>query len=109
VQNLTKADVIRLDAFEGDVPPLPTTPLTQEYERRDVTVDLMEEERKIPAATYIWIASEDRLAKEEWNFEEFCREKIGRWTGKSEEFKDSDAVATGGRAAWNGELVRSAM
>jgi len=74
----------------------------------------------VPAATYIWIASEDRLAKEEWNFEEFVREKLSRWTGRSPEFNDSDsytdsysdnsdAVATGGRYAWNGEVVRSAI
>jgi hypothetical protein len=61
----------------------------------------------IPAATYIWIASEDRLAQEEWNFDEFVREKLSRWTGKSEEFKDSDAVATGGRGAWNADAVRN--
>jgi len=47
-----------------------------------------------PAATYVWIASKDQLASEEWNFEEFVREKLDRWTGESEEFKESDAVST---------------
>lgn len=69
----------------------------------------MEGEETIPAATYIWIDSEDRLASEEWNFEEFVREKIGRWTGRSDEFKDSDALATGGRSTWNGEVVRGVV
>ena len=63
----------------------------------------------IPAATYIWIASEELLAPEEWNFEEFVREKIGRWRGESDEFKESDALATGGRSSWNGEVVRNAV
>jgi hypothetical protein len=72
-------------------------------------VVLMEGEETMPVQTYIWIDSEDKLASEEWNFEEFVREKIGRWTGQSDEFKDSDALATGGRNAWNGEVVRSAV
>jgi hypothetical protein len=63
----------------------------------------------ISAATYIWIAGEERLAMEEWNFEEFVREKLGRWTGRSEEFRESDEVATGGRSTWDGEVVRSAV
>jgi hypothetical protein len=69
----------------------------------------MEGEETVQAETYIWIASEDRLAKEEWNFEEFVKEKLSRWTGRSQEFADSDAVATGGRNAWNGEVVRSVV
>ena len=71
-------------------------------------VALIEGEETILAETYIWIDSEDRLAKEEWNFEEFVREKIGRWIGHSEEFKESDALATGGRSSWNGEAEGSA-
>jgi hypothetical protein len=69
----------------------------------------MDRDETISAATYIWIASEDRLAKEEWNFKEFVKEKLSRWTGQSEEFKESDALATGGRSTWNGEVVRSAV
>jgi hypothetical protein len=69
----------------------------------------MDGNETIPAATYIWIASEDRLAKEEWNFEQFVKEKLSRWTGQSDEFKDSDALATGGRSTWNGEVVTSAV
>jgi len=74
-----------------------------------VTVTTMDGDETIPAATYIWIASENRLAKEEWNFDEFVREKLGRWTGQSQEFAESDALATGGRHAWDGEVVRSAI
>jgi hypothetical protein len=70
---------------------------------------LIDGEEVLPAATYIWIASEDRLEKEEWNFEEFVKEKLGRWTGGSDEFQESDAVATGGRSTWDGEVVRSAV
>ena len=72
-----------------------------------MTVEVDGEE--VQAATYIWIAGEDRLEKGEWNFEEFCKEKLGRWTGQSQEFEESDKVATGGRSAWNGETVRSVV
>jgi len=73
-------------------------------------VNIMDETETAKAGTYIWIDSEDRLVKEEWNFEEFVKEKLARWSGRSEEFKDSDAVvATGGRSAWNGEVVRNAI
>ena len=64
---------------------------------------------EVSAATYIWIAGEERLEKGEWNFEGFCREKLGRWTGESNEFEESDKVATGGRTTWNGDTVRSAV
>jgi hypothetical protein len=64
---------------------------------------------EVSATTYVWIAGEERLEKGEWNFEEFCREKLGRWTGESVEFEESDKVATGGRSTWNGETVRSAV
>jgi Gamma-glutamyl cyclotransferase, AIG2-like len=104
---LTPADIARLDAFEGEVLLSPSK-LIQEYERRDVDVTMMDGE-VLSAATYIWIAEEDRLAKEEWNFEEFVREKLGRWTGRSEEFRESDEVATGGRSIWDGDVVRSAV
>lgn len=69
----------------------------------------MNRDEVIPTSTYIWIASEELLAPEEWNFEEFVREKIGRWTGKSDEFKESDAIATGGRSTWNGEVVKNTV
>jgi hypothetical protein len=72
-----------------------------------VSVSLMESNETASAATYIWIAREELLEPEEWNFEEFVREKMWRWTGKSEEFKESDAVATGGRSTWDGEVVKN--
>ena len=67
----------------------------------------IENEEAVSAATYIWIASQDRLAKEEWDFEEFLEEKLSRWTGRSDEFNESDSVGTGGRNAWNGGAVRN--
>lgn len=69
----------------------------------------MEEDESYSAQTYIWIDGEDRLAKEEWSFEEFVKEKLGRWVGQSDEFRDVDALATGGRSAWDGEVVRNAV
>lgn len=73
VTGLTDGDIWRLDIFEGD-----------EYARRDVRVRLLsgeEEGEEKVAQTYIWIAGEERLEKEEWDFDEFVREKMGRWVG----------------------------
>jgi hypothetical protein len=72
-------------------------------------VSVRSAEGEVRAETYIWIAGEDKLAKGEWNFEEFVREKLGRWTGGSEEFSECDSVATGGRSVWNGEELGSSL
>ncbi|KAF2220636.1 AIG2-like family-domain-containing protein, partial [Elsinoe ampelina] len=76
---LTDADVRRLDIFEGG-----------EYERRKVGVrrlivvdaEEMEEGEEVEAETYIWIAGENRLEDEEWDFETFKREKMRFWIGR---------------------------
>ena len=79
VQGLTEGDLWRLDIFEGD-----------EYERRKVKIKWIdrkgegEEEVEVEVETYVWIAGEHRLEKGEWDFEEFTREKIGRWVGGEE-------------------------
>lgn len=82
VTGLTEGDLWRLDIFEGD-----------EYERRKVRVRLLldgdgdgvakkeEEEEEREAETYVWIAGEDRLEGEEWDFDEFVRERMRRWVG----------------------------
>ncbi|KAL9119415.1 MAG: hypothetical protein Q9187_004032 [Circinaria calcarea] len=80
VSGLTEGDLWRLDIFEGD-----------EYERKKVMVRLLEEGegkqegegREMEADTYVWIAGEENLEDEEWDFEHFCQEKIGKWVGGS--------------------------
>ena len=122
VTGLTDGDVWRLDIFEGG-----------EYERRDVRVRVLGEEEgeEVQAQTYIWVAGEKLLEAEEWDFEHFVKEKMGRWVGEEvddEGFKGlfvyceqaggfgltdvdvDDAVKalqdpTGGRSA-NGEITR---
>jgi gamma-glutamylcyclotransferase (GGCT)/AIG2-like uncharacterized protein YtfP len=83
VSGLTDGDIWRLDIFEGD-----------EYERQKVKVRLLEDEgdvnvepteeqlsAELEAETYVWIAGKQHLEDREWDFEEFVREKMGRWVG----------------------------
>ena len=83
VSGLTKEDIERLDWFEGS-----------EYRRRKVTVALLKpdsqhnlvEQDKVETETYVFTAGNDRLKKEEWDYEVFRREKMHRWADKSEEY-----------------------
>ena len=91
VCGLSDADMRRLDRFEGD-----------EYRRRDVQVQVLEakneksnghgedrDNKMVRAETYVWIAGKDQLEGREWDFEEFRREKLGRWLGRdSTEYQD---------------------
>lgn len=94
VTGLTEGDVFRLDVFEGD-----------EYERRKVRVWPLAESGRdekgskgnvrsklgsaelqvggedVEAETYVWVAGEELLEGEEWDFESFMREKMGGWIG----------------------------
>ncbi|KAI9740468.1 MAG: hypothetical protein M1834_005048 [Cirrosporium novae-zelandiae] len=94
VSGLSKRDVFRLDVFEGE-----------EYERRDVDVRVLPSSvsqtptntKTIKAQTYIWIDPKTRLEDREWDFEEFVREKLGRWEGSSSgEFEEVDGVVYDG-------------
>lgn len=84
VEGLTDGDIWRLDIFEGD-----------EYERQNVAVRVLEskgragdaehgdvEGEEVQAQTYIWIAGEQRLETDEWDFEHFVKEKMSRWVGR---------------------------
>ncbi|KAJ4322509.1 hypothetical protein N0V94_002385 [Neodidymelliopsis sp. IMI 364377] len=122
VEGLTDGDIWRLDIFEGT-----------EYERREVKANVLEskgragdsdhpdlEGEEVAAQTYVWTAGEHRLEAEEWDFDHFIKEKMGRWVGREaadEGFQGrpsindvDDAVAasqdpTGGRGA-NGEIAK---
>lgn len=93
VTGLTDGDVWRLDIFEGS-----------EYQRGGVRVRVLgegEEGREggeVEAQTYIWVAGEGRLEAQEWDFEHFVREKMGRWVGvevEDEGFKGMFAFCGG--------------
>lgn len=84
VEGLTDGDIWRLDIFEGD-----------EYERKDVKVRVLESKGRagdaehrdvqgdeVSAQTYVWIAGEHRLEREEWDFDHFVKEKMSRWVGR---------------------------
>ncbi|TLD18821.1 gb [Venturia nashicola] len=90
VEGLTDGDIWRLDIFEGD-----------EYERKKVSVRVITNEEQgtgepsedqlgdeILAESYIWIAGEHQLEDEEWDFDEFMREKMVYWAGEEGETRD---------------------
>ncbi|KAF2084599.1 hypothetical protein K490DRAFT_48664 [Saccharata proteae CBS 121410] len=99
VTGLTDENIMRLDLFEGS-----------EYERRKVTVRLLKQDgeseegvlngegktkmEEVEAETYVWIAGEHELEHEEWDFDEFVREKLWRWAGDegNSEYADVDTV-----------------
>ncbi|TVY81351.1 Protein AIG2 B [Lachnellula suecica] len=89
VTGLSDADIAHLDMFEGD-----------EYSRKPVKVELPDGQYE--AETYVYTWGDHHLEKTEWDFEEFCREKMHRWVGNSGEYREIDeAIAgndpTGGR------------
>jgi len=101
VSGLTDGDMWRLDVFEGD-----------EYERRKVKVRVLKDEGamnvepteaqlggEVDAETYVWISGEESLEDKEWDFEEFVREKMGRWVGAGGEENGE----------YNGEEVRPSI
>ncbi|KAF9641461.1 AIG2-like protein [Lasiodiplodia theobromae] len=121
VTGLTDADMYRLDLFEGD-----------EYERRRVRVRVIAgakvdaaglpeggeaEGEEVEAETYIWTAGEQALEDDEWDFDEFVREKLRFWVGEGadHEYTEVDkAIAaesngvdgTGGRGT-NGAIGKA--
>lgn len=125
VTGLTSKHLANLDTFEG-----------LQYEREVVKVKVLSDEEgensgeeMVEAETYVWCMKEcegEGLEEEEWDFEEFQREKIHRWDGvmdwEDDGFDDVDRKvaeeeandATGGRAV-NGrigkelETLRSAV
>jgi gamma-glutamylcyclotransferase (GGCT)/AIG2-like uncharacterized protein YtfP len=101
VTGLTDGDIWRLDIFEGE-----------EYQRRKVKVRAITDQGdmnvepteaqlgdEVEAETYIWIAGRQLLDDNEWDFEEFVREKMSRWVG------------SGGEEAgeYNGENIRPSI
>jgi hypothetical protein len=76
VTGLTDGDIARLDMFEGN-----------EYTRKFVQVKVDGEEEEMKAEIYMYTAGAVYLEKKEWDYEEFRKEKMHRWTGASPEFQ----------------------
>jgi hypothetical protein len=83
VTGLTDGDIWRLDIFEGS-----------EYTRRKVMVKVLNQDdgegEEVEAETYIWVAGAHRLEEQEWDFDEFVKEKMGRWVGGDEMGEGAD-------------------
>ena len=86
VQGLTDGDIWRLDIFEGD-----------QYSREKVRVRLLDkvgdedgrgnvEGDEVDAETYIWVDDKEDLEKGEWDFAEFRRNKLHRWSDGNDEY-----------------------
>jgi len=119
VTGLTDGDIWRLDIFEGS-----------QYTRQKVRVKVLKDtaldalvdeanlsahvEEEVEAETYVWTDVKSDLEQEEWDFEEFKREKMWAWVGQAKEedgveidegFGDVDRAVsqqhdpTGGRGA----------
>ena len=80
VHGLTAEDQWRLDLFEGD-----------QYNRVKVRPYLLDQDGKeatvVEAETYVWKDAAVDLETGEWDFEEFRREKMGRWIGEDNEYE----------------------
>lgn len=44
------------------------------------------------AETYVWAEGVKSLEDGEWDFEEFRREKMGRWVGNDEEYEGEPQI-----------------
>lgn len=80
VRGLTSDNQWRLDLFEGS-----------QYERIRLRLNLLDEKgnegEEVEAETYVWAEDVRDLEEGEWDFEEFTREKMGRWVGDDEEYE----------------------
>ena len=78
VTGITDMDIWRLDTFEGD-----------EYGRKVVKARLMNDDgtegEEAECSTYVFL-DERGLVKEEWDFDQFVKEKLYRWIGESKEY-----------------------
>ena len=79
VHGLTAEDQWRLDLFEGD-----------QYNRVKIRPYLLDEDGKevslVETETYVWKDPAVDLEEGEWDFEEFRKEKMGRWIGEDDEY-----------------------
>ena len=84
VTGLTEHDIMMLDMFEGS-----------EYRRRKIKVMLLKpnnskelvETEKVETETYVFTAGRHHLEDEEWDYDEFRKEKLHRWVDQSVEYE----------------------
>jgi gamma-glutamylcyclotransferase (GGCT)/AIG2-like uncharacterized protein YtfP len=78
-RGLTEGDIWRLDRFEGS-----------EYARKVVTVTIKNDDGKpeehVECSTYVYMDTSN-LMQEEWDFQDFLKEKIYRWIEDSKEYE----------------------
>ncbi|CZR69550.1 related to disease resistance protein aig2 [Phialocephala subalpina] len=83
VTGLTDDNIRKLDRFEGS-----------QYSRQKVNVTILSDGQEkgevVEAQTYIWSAGVDYLEKQEWDYEDFRKNKMHLWTDTSREFEDLD-------------------
>ena len=61
------------------------------------------------AQAYVYVAGDDNLEKREWDFEEFRREKMYRWTDKSWEYAEVDEAVEGNGDPTGGATLPTGM
>jgi gamma-glutamylcyclotransferase (GGCT)/AIG2-like uncharacterized protein YtfP len=83
VSGLTDGDIWRLDIFEGDEYSRQKVKVRVLVDEGDINVEPTDEQlgAEVEAETYVWIAGKKHLEDREWDFEEFVKEKMGRWVG----------------------------
>ena len=102
VTGLNKQDIRRLDIFEGSsyrrdvvkVQVLKDVELEQAVPEGDATEPQVAEE--VEAQTYVWLEDpRETLEPDEWDFEEFKKDKMRAWMGLAPEDDDSAEVDEG--------------
>jgi len=87
VTGLTDGDIWRLDIFEGSqytrkrvqIKVLKDTALDQKIDEQRLAEQV---EAVVEAETYVWTDPQSDLEEDEWDFDEFKREKMWAWVGQ---------------------------
>jgi len=69
------------------------------------------EEHEVKTKTYVYTAGSERLKKEEWDYEDFRKEKMHNWTDESFEYEGESWWNLWNRGAfcWRGKEVDAAV
>lgn len=97
VTGLTDGDLWRLDIFEGSqytrrkvrVKILQDTALDETVTEDKLTAQI-EDAVEVEAETYVWSDPREDLEEEEWDFDEFKREKMWAWVGVEKGVTDTE-------------------